>query len=695
MKVSKQKQFCKVSGDVQTKDFGIVFDRHMVNILSNQLYEDKILAIVRELSTNAYDSQVENGNSEKPFKVHVPTIDTPNFSIRDYGVGMSPEKVDNTYRNYGASDRNESNNFTGCMGLGSKTPFCYHTRTFTVDSWHNGIHYTYACYLNEDGMPQISKMSEKPSGAPSGVKITLPVKSRDFYEFIDSCKNVYKFFATKPEINTEIPEIVFDMEDNEGRWKYSESERYSGMHVVMGNVAYPVTASALGDLNSAQRSVVNCPFFVYVDIGEVGVTASREGLDYTNRTKTHIRGFINQIIANFNQKVENEINSCKNLWEARLKYIEFSNQKYRSFYDPSKITYNGSKLFEDDFKHIEFDDMLKDEEIDLISFFYSAYRNPEQRKTSHIRPKSNPLFYENDLKVGAYVRSKFVCKDQKKAVYLVKFKTKDSKSKFMARVGIDESYFNKISKIPSPTIRTAGKSRGKTSSVVQLKHGGSISYCWSNVEHNMDIGGFYVEFNRYNIVRKNNNTTTTMDPRFLNRILSRLEDCGIKISIVYGIKTADIKKVKNNPKWICVFDYIEKVLKEKYEKIDIEEILQCRNAIDKIGITGYYSNTTLNVYDYVSLFSYLPENYFLSQVVDYQNKLKKINQARIIDTLINEFGIKVNKRKSKKVEHLKPLEEKFYEKYPLLNFLDHRCDKSNSFFENVSNYIKMIEGESK
>ena len=78
-------------------------------------------------------------------------------------VRMSPEKIDATYRMYGASDRTDSNDYTGCMGLGSKTPFCYYTKTFTVDSWYNGIHYTYACFLNEDGMPQISLMSKEPS----------------------------------------------------------------------------------------------------------------------------------------------------------------------------------------------------------------------------------------------------------------------------------------------------------------------------------------------------------------------------------------------------------------------------------------------------------------------------------------------------------------------------------------------------
>jgi len=176
MKVAKQQSYVDVQGDIETKAFGIVFDRHMVNILSNQLYEDKVVAIVRELSTNAHDSQVEAGFVGR-FDVHLPSWSNMTFQIRDYGTGMSPEKVDEVYRNYGKSDRNESNEFTGCMGLGSKTPFCYNTKTFTVDSWHSGMHYAYACFLDEDGMPQISMVAEEPSDEHSGVRISLPVAS--------------------------------------------------------------------------------------------------------------------------------------------------------------------------------------------------------------------------------------------------------------------------------------------------------------------------------------------------------------------------------------------------------------------------------------------------------------------------------------------------------------------------------------
>ena len=45
----------------------------MFDILSNKLYQYKIRAVLRELSTNAYDAHVVAGIPEIPFKIELPT----------------------------------------------------------------------------------------------------------------------------------------------------------------------------------------------------------------------------------------------------------------------------------------------------------------------------------------------------------------------------------------------------------------------------------------------------------------------------------------------------------------------------------------------------------------------------------------------------------------------------------------------
>src|SRR5210317_1243345 len=88
--------------------FSIAQTSKMFKILSDSLYSDKIMAVIRELATNAYDSHISAGN-KNPFLVKLPTATDPNFTVRDYGTGLNQEDMDNLYTTYGASNKNDSN----------------------------------------------------------------------------------------------------------------------------------------------------------------------------------------------------------------------------------------------------------------------------------------------------------------------------------------------------------------------------------------------------------------------------------------------------------------------------------------------------------------------------------------------------------------------------------------------------------
>ena len=65
----------------------------MFQMLSSGLYSDKIRAAIRELSTNAFDSHVDNGCPTRPFDVQLPTKLDPQFRLRDYGTGLDDVQV--------------------------------------------------------------------------------------------------------------------------------------------------------------------------------------------------------------------------------------------------------------------------------------------------------------------------------------------------------------------------------------------------------------------------------------------------------------------------------------------------------------------------------------------------------------------------------------------------------------------------
>ena len=64
-----------------SNQFSIAQTSKMFKILSDSLYSDKVMAVIRELSTNANDAHVASGN-RNPFKVTLPTQANPNFTVR-------------------------------------------------------------------------------------------------------------------------------------------------------------------------------------------------------------------------------------------------------------------------------------------------------------------------------------------------------------------------------------------------------------------------------------------------------------------------------------------------------------------------------------------------------------------------------------------------------------------------------------
>ena len=180
MKVKEKTSNRKSDGFDKEIEFTFKQSAHAFNILVSRLYTDPIKAIIRELSANAHDSHVEAGKPNCKMLIHLPNNSERFFSIRDFGVGLSPDDVINVYSTIFESTKTDSNDYTGCLGLGSKTPFSY-TDNFIVESFFNGKHYIYNAYFNEQGVPCMAMLDGNGSDTneENGVKITISVKSGD------------------------------------------------------------------------------------------------------------------------------------------------------------------------------------------------------------------------------------------------------------------------------------------------------------------------------------------------------------------------------------------------------------------------------------------------------------------------------------------------------------------------------------
>lgn len=271
----------KIQGSLPGEDVQMTLDSnslaHLMTVLSN-LYSNKPLAVVREYSTNAYDSHIEAGVN-RPIEISTPTDFMPFLKIRDYGVGMDAETIRNVYSRYGASTKRETNLQNGMLGLGSKSALTYTTQ-FNIKGIKNGVKTYVVVSRSVDGSGVMKIISQSPTDEPNGVEIEVPVSNR--MEIDNVVHSFFRFW--KPGtvlINGKEPVRAQGMEV--GKFLViSEQKDY----VVMGNVAYPVPSEHrifTGD-QYARTGVV-----AYVEMGEVNFTPSREALHITDLTKNTLK----------------------------------------------------------------------------------------------------------------------------------------------------------------------------------------------------------------------------------------------------------------------------------------------------------------------------------------------------------------------------------------------------------------------
>lgn len=313
----------KTGGVTDQGEFSIKNSAAAFSILSSGLYSNKYEAILRELGCNAYDSHVEAGFPEKPFTVHLPTRLNPIFSVRDYGVGLDHESVMGLYTTYFASTKNDSNDFVGCMGLGSKSPFSY-TKNFTITAIKDGVKGQYSAYIGEQGVPNIVQLATEETDEGNGVEVAFAVEDRnDMRQFQHEAKNVYKWFQTRPEFTgsaIDIPEL-----------KYAEMDIIPGTHMaehrnwgnksyaIMGNVAYPINVPSGEDLPEGVRSLLHDnSFMIRFEIGELAIAASREELGYDPQTIKSLISKGQELLAAMEIYVVNKIKPAKTKWERNL-----------------------------------------------------------------------------------------------------------------------------------------------------------------------------------------------------------------------------------------------------------------------------------------------------------------------------------------------------------------------------------------
>src|SRR5277367_5589703 len=167
MKLDIQTSATTVVGMEPTRAYRFEFNKTMFKTLSSTTYSDPIRAVIRELACNSSDAHQMAGTQNKRFEIHLPTTHEPEFIIRDFGTGMDDQEINDLFTMYGGSNKRNSNDVIGALGIGSKSPYAY-TQMYNVTTTKNGVTRTYVCHV-ENGMPRLTpdKVYATPD-APNG-----------------------------------------------------------------------------------------------------------------------------------------------------------------------------------------------------------------------------------------------------------------------------------------------------------------------------------------------------------------------------------------------------------------------------------------------------------------------------------------------------------------------------------------------
>lgn len=292
--------------DVELEEQSFTIDEKALGVFfkgfSDSLYSNKIGSIVREIVSNAVDAHAEAGVN----KMVIVNLSAPDafagsegeFTVEDFGVGISPDRVSKTYSRYFASTKRNTNDEIGGFGIGAKSPLAY-TESFTVTTRVNHVEYQYLISRGEKA-PTITLLGKTNTDKGNGTKVSIAVKSeRDALKFEKEIKAQLRYFEN----------VYFPFNNDLNDYKLFKGKHFiynpvnnpTHLEICLGKVAYPLDSSILYDVYEELAEYIHpadfynsniynahrvnrIPIALYFNIGEISVTMSREAIEYTDAT---------------------------------------------------------------------------------------------------------------------------------------------------------------------------------------------------------------------------------------------------------------------------------------------------------------------------------------------------------------------------------------------------------------------------
>lgn len=691
--ITKEKPNTVVSAGIQNAvSFGIKQEglAHIFSVLRNQLYSDKILAVIREYSTNAVDAHVEAGKAKLPIKVTLPSRFNSVFKVRDFGLGLSDQDIQDIYAFYGESTKRKSNQLIGQLGLGSKSAFAYGDN-FVITSFVDGVKTTYNAFIDASQIGQIAKLASEPTSEQNGVEISIAVNEHDIQAFHDKACNLFRYFKVKPEIDGAVFNYDAQTPIIEGQnWRV-----LGGVSVaIMGNIGYPLDNHWSND--SSITNALSAGIEIDFNIGDLEISASREKLQYTDNTKKAIKDKLANITKEIVQQINDKFANCSTLLDAMKLYGQVMDYGSSFYHLRNLVTKNltfkgkpiqGSRLHfnaptNGDWSVRRYDKSYRGSKVN--SYADNSFDCDEKL-----------LIIENDLNIHSGITNRvYNLVTNSKRVYVVYFKDTAAKANFLSQTGLEQSNLTLLSAYPKISLSTATG----TTYVKNAKHSSKefvfdmdyakkasswhrkYSDFWK--QESVDVendAGLYIMLETFQCKDKNGNWMTPIE---LKHLVEKLDTLGIKIGKVYGFKTKHADKVKKNKNMVCLWKHISAELENYFDKNKISQKVADRIAYDQNASVRWLEFLEKNGAD-------ANKKTLMFQTAEQFAEMKNAADKKKLDLCVEW---KEYIKPMSPTHDLKAIIKAFEAQYPLIPHIDRWDYSSSKVAKAMVNYVNMIDG---
>jgi hypothetical protein len=359
MKLVQAAKTFETNADFTSQDFTIGDVSVVIEILRNKLYRHKVRTLVQEYISNARDAMREAGNTKDKIEITLPTMFQPTFKVRDFGIGINPDRMYNVFIKYASSTKRDSNNQTGGFGIGAKSAWSY-TESFTVVTYIDGVQRTYVAHIGANNNGRLDFLGESATDAANGTEIQIPVSPKDAHDFRRAAfratyfwneneKPIFKNISKDDVVPYAQGDMIDNLEINNKLPDMIIPTWVKGLVLSIDGIPYIVEETMMEKIPSLDKlsELVVGRLVLHVKTGDIEVSASREEVSDSKHTIDSLEKIAKKMLTQVDAKIKKEFAGVKTPFDHLSVYMKLKDlynlQQYTKCGD---FTVNGDNKIE-------------------------------------------------------------------------------------------------------------------------------------------------------------------------------------------------------------------------------------------------------------------------------------------------------------------------------------------------------------